>query len=214
MSDVRLDVLAIGSLAKNPYWGEKAAVREEYATVTLVRTGDAVIVVDPGWPAEVLRAALHYRAGLEPDSVTGVFLTHFDPAHRRGLALFEEATWWMYDEEIRYWDAELPVDSPDRRPLARIEEAPERLAPGVDLFPTFGHTPGHTSLLVCTAIHTAVVAGDAVLTREHFERANLGDPPYDLEKAKESFREVVEIADSIVPGHDNAFGCRSGAAVF
>ena len=40
MSDVQVDVLAIGSLAKNRYWNEKAAVRNEYATTTLVRSGD------------------------------------------------------------------------------------------------------------------------------------------------------------------------------
>ncbi len=213
MTDLRLDVIAIGSLAKNPYWNEKTPVREEYATATLVRAGEAVILVDPGWPAEVLRSALYYRAGLEPKAVTHVFLTHFDPAHRRGISLFAKAVWWMYEEEIRYADAEAPADSPDRRVLARLEAAPERLAPGVDLYPTFGHTPGHASLLVYSAVQGTVVAGDAVLTRDHFEHGNLGDPPYDLVKAKESFRDLVEAADAVVPGHDNLFSCRTGGGI-
>ena len=210
MTDLRLDVIAIGSLARNKYWNEKTSVREEYATATLVRSGEAAILVDPGWPAEVLRAALYYRAGLEPAVVTHVFLTHFDPAHRRGIALFPKATWWMYEEEIRWEDDELPPDAPERKILARFEAAPERLAPGVDLYPTVGHTPGHASLLVCTAVEGTLLAGDAVLTRDHFEHGDLGEAPYDLARAKETLRDLVEAADAVVPGHDNLFSCRAG----
>jgi glyoxylase-like metal-dependent hydrolase (beta-lactamase superfamily II) len=213
VSDLRTDVIAIGDLARNRYWGEKAPRREEYATSTLVRAGEMVLLVDPGWPAEVMRTALFYRTGLEPEAVTHVFLTHFDPAHRHGLGVAPDAVWWMYEEEIRYADAELPHDAPDRTILARLEAAPEKLAPGVDLFPTFGHTPGHTSLLVYTALESTVIAGDAVLTREHLEHSDLGEPPWELEKAKESFAEVLEVADVIVPGHDNVFGVRTGGPV-
>lgn len=112
MSGIRLDIVAIGDLAKNRYWDEKAPKREEYATATLVRSGGVTLLVDPGWPAEVLRSALYYRTGLDPKAVTHVFLTHFDPAHRQGIGLFPKATWWMYEEEIIYVDAELASDAP------------------------------------------------------------------------------------------------------
>ena len=213
MSDVRADVLAIGSLAANAYWDEKAPVRREYATATLVRSDDVVLVVDPGWPADVLRAALYYRAGLEPAAVTHVFLTHFDASHFGGIGLFEDAAWSMYEEEIRWAEVEGLAGDAGRDVLRRLGAAPERFAPGVDLYPTFGHTPGHASLLVYTPIQSLVVAGDAVLTRDHFERANLGEEPWDLEKAKESFRDVFEIADLIVPGHDNLFVCRAAGGL-
>ena len=213
MTEARLDIVAIGSLAKNKYWKEKLPAREEYATTTLIRAGKMTLLVDPGWPAEVLRAAIFYRTGLEPKAVTHVFVTHFDPAHRRGIALFAKAKWWMYEEEMRYADAELPDDAPDRQVLARLEAAPERLAPGVDLYPTFGHTPGHASLLVYSAVESTIVAGDVVLTRDHFEQGDLGEPPWDLVKAKESFQEILEIADAVVPGHDNLFLCRMGGGL-
>ncbi|MBE3135680.1 MAG: MBL fold metallo-hydrolase [Acidobacteria bacterium] len=209
MGDVRVDVLVIGDLAKNTYWGEKAGVRQEYATATLVRAADVILVVDPGWPAEVMRSALYYRAGLEPKAVTHVFLTHFDPAHYGGAGLFEKAKWWIYEEEIRWAEAELAARDPGRTILKRLRPAPEKLAPGVDLFPTFGHTPGHASLLAYTAMETLVVAGDAVLTRDHFEHGDLGEGPWDLVKAKESFGDVMEIADLVVPGHDNLFVSRA-----
>jgi len=145
MSDVRADVLAIGSLAANAYWHEKAPVRREYATATLVRSDDVVLVVDPGWPADVLRAALYYRAGLEPAAVTHVFLTHFDASHFGGIGLFEDAAWSMYEEEIRWAEVEDLAGDAGRGVLRRLGAAPERFAPGVDLYPTFGHTPGHAS---------------------------------------------------------------------
>ena len=208
MSDVRVDIIAIGSLAKNKYWNEKSPVRSEFATATLVRSGDVALLVDPGWPAEVLRAALFYRAGLEPQAVTHVFLTHLDAAHCGGIGLFEKAKWWAYEEELKFADVEWPPEAPGRRMLARLDPAPEKFAPGVDLYPTFGHTAGHASLLVYTAAQSTIIAGDAILTRDHFERGDLGEAPWDLEKAKTSFRDIVEIADVIIPGHDNIFACR------
>jgi len=210
MSDVRVDVIAIGSMAQNAYWNEKTPVRKEYATTVLVRSEAMALVVDPGWPAEVVRSALYYRAGLAPEAVTHVLLTHFDPSHYAGIGLFPKAVGWMYDEEIRYAEAELAADGPGRPVLARLRAVPDKLAAGVDLFPTFGHTPGHASLLIYTTMHSMVVAGDAVLTQNHFERGDLGEAPWNLRKAKESFQDVMEIADVIVPGHDNLFIGRTG----
>ena len=57
-----------------------------------------------------------------------------------------------------------------------------------------------------------MIAGDAILAREHFEQGDLGDKPWDLVKAKESFQEVLEIADMIVPGHDNLFAAKASGA--
>jgi glyoxylase-like metal-dependent hydrolase (beta-lactamase superfamily II) len=213
MSETRIDVIAIGSLAKNKYWREKVPARQEYATTTLVRSGEVLLIVDPGWPAEVLKSALFYRAGLEPDAVTHVYMTHMDVCHMAGIGLFPKAKWLAYDEEMKYADAELAAAAPERAVLARLQSAPDKFAPGVDLFPTFGHTPGHASVLVYSPMQTAIIAGDAVLTREHFEQGDLGDAPWDLVKAKESFQDVLEIADIIVPGHDNLFVARAIGAL-
>jgi len=213
MADVRTDIIAIGSLAANPYWGEKRPVRREFATATLVRSGEVCLMVDPGWPAEVLKAALWYRAGLEPEAVTHVFLTHFDAAHFGGIDLFEGAAWSMYEEEIRFARAEADAAGPAARVLERVRPAPDRFADGVDLFPTFGPSPGHCSVLVYTALASTVVAGDIVLTGDHFARGSLGEDPWDLERAKESFQDVLEVADLVVPGHDNLVVCRAGGGL-
>lgn len=210
MSEIRLDVLTIGTLARNRFWNEKRDVREEFSTTSLVRSGKTVLVVDPGWPTEVMKAVLFYRAGLQPEDVTDVFLTHVDPAHGRGITLFDAARWTAYDEEILYAKAELRGDAAVDAVVDRLANVSDRLADGVDIFPTPGHSPGHTSLLVNTPVRTALVAGDAVLTRDHLEHCDLGPTVWDRDKAEESFREIFEIADFVVPGHDNIQWLRSG----
>jgi glyoxylase-like metal-dependent hydrolase (beta-lactamase superfamily II) len=200
---LRLDVLAIGTLARNRYWDEKGDVREEFATTSLVRAAEHVIVVDPGWPPDVLQAVLFYRAGLKPEAVTEVFLTHVDPAHLRGINLFAKARWLAFDEELAYARAELRGDAQLDAIIDRLHAAPEKLAPGVDIFPTPGHSPGHTALMLNSPIQTTLIVGDAILTRDYLEHGDFGSKVYDREQAESSFRELLEIGDFFVPGHDN-----------
>ncbi len=75
----------------------------------------------------------------------------------------------------------------------------------VDLFPLFGYTPGTCGVLVSMPTVTVLIAGDAVPTQDHFLAGQVLPDSMDLHAAQESMREVYEIADLIVPGHDNLF---------
>ncbi|MBN2582723.1 MAG: MBL fold metallo-hydrolase [Planctomycetes bacterium] len=209
MSELRVDVLALGTLAKNRFWDETRDMRDEVATCSLVRSGKTVLVVDPGWPDAVLQAVLFYRAGLRPEDVTDVFLTHLDPAHAGGTETFQKARWLAYEEEVVYGKAELKGDRAIAAILGRLKPAPEHIVPGVDIFPTPGHSPGHCSLMVNSPTETTFIAGDAVLTRDHLEHGDLGPTVWDRDKAAESFAEVLEIGDFVIPGHDNIVWLRS-----
>jgi glyoxylase-like metal-dependent hydrolase (beta-lactamase superfamily II) len=68
-----------------------------------------------------------------------------------------------------------------------------------------GVTPGSAALLLPLPSRTIVVAGDAVLTQDHFEAGRVFDQAMAVAQARESFAEIAEIADEIVPGHDNLF---------
>jgi len=214
MSELRADVLAIGTLSRNRFWNEQQDLRQEASTCVLVRGGDTRLVVDPGWPEQVLRAVLFYRAGLAPEDITDVFLTHLDPAHVGGAGLFEEARWLAYEEEIAYGKSELGDDPALATILDRLKPAPEHIAEGIDIFPTPGHSPGHTSLMVNTSMATTFIAGDAALTRDHLENGDLGPSIWDRDRAEESFRELLEISDFVIPGHDNIVWLRSQADFF
>lgn len=217
-------VISIGTLAANPLWEERAPVRTGHATTTLIRSGDRVILVDPGLPDRAVAARLTERAGIPASAVTHVFLTCFKPDVFRGILAFEKAKWWISQDEREQigvplvgqlqeaaaaGDAELKAALElDVGILRRCEPAPDEIAPHVSLFPLPGATPGLTGLLIAMPGRggggpTVLIAGDAVPTVEHLERGMVLDSAVNVTRARESFAEAVEIADLIVPGRDN-----------
>ncbi len=209
-------VISIGTLSGNEFWHETPGGRTAHATTTLVRSGEAAILVDPGLPPQIIAARLQERSGLRPEAITHVFLTCFRPAHRWGLAAFDHAQWLIGETERETIGHSLIhqhqqcQDADTRRVLAdeiallkRFTAAPDRLADRVDLFPLPGFTPGTCGLLLCELQRTTLIAGDAVATVEHLEHGRVPRGAYDVEQARASLTEAVEIADLIVPGHDN-----------
>lgn len=216
---VEYDIVSIGALSRNRLWDESEPRRTGHATTTLVRDAKVVLLVDPGLPAEVLAQRLDERSGLRPEQVEAVFLTNFRPLHRRGLAAFSRATWLMHEPELTAMKAHLAeverhseagddvrhLVREEAALLARVQPARDKLTPAVHLFPTPGVTPGAAGLLLAAATHTVVVAGDAVISRGYYQAGRVFEQVSTVEDARESFREIVEIADEVVPGHDNAF---------
>jgi glyoxylase-like metal-dependent hydrolase (beta-lactamase superfamily II) len=219
MAAPRVDVISIGTLSRNRLWGEAQAVRTAHSTTSLIRAGKRTILVDPGLPAPALAARLGERAALRPDQVDIVFLTNFRQAHRAGLQLFATAKILIHENEQQFAAEQMqalidqaPPDDIDRRLLERdldlvqsLSPAEDKLAPGVDLYPLFGYTPGTCGLLVSAPVLTTLIAGDAVPTLDHFLAGQVLPDSHDIAAAQESLREVYEIADLIVPGHDNLF---------
>ena len=213
-------VISIGALAKNSLWGEKIPVRTSHATTTLIKAENAAILVDPALPAPALEARIFERTGLKAAAVTHVFLTNWRPAHRRALPLFDKAQWLMHADEIaaatnalneaqRYADEAAGTDAQlladEMKLLERVQPAPDELIEDVSLFPLPGYTPGQCGLLISQPTCTILIAGDAVPTSEHFGKGQVFQESFDVQKATQSLAEVYEIADQIIPGHDNLF---------
>ncbi len=225
-------IISIGALGAHPLWNERTPVRTGHTTTTLITSGDATIIVDPGLPAQALKARLGERAGITPDKVTHVFLTSFHPEARRGIGLFEHADWMLSEleretvgvpiaqslgrlaetAEIAKQAGEpmhedqqtmLEVLQRDIAVLARTQAAPDSLAEDVDLFPLPGLSPGSCGLLLSGSTHTTLVCGDTIATAEHLEQGKVLPGCADRERALSSFGEVIEIADLIIPGRDN-----------
>ncbi len=219
MASTRIDVISIGSLSRNRLWGESTAVRTAHATTTLVRSEKKTILVDPGLPAPALAARLFERTGMKPEAIDTVFLTNARPAHRAGLSLFTKAKVLIHELEQDSYVAQLrglidqaPEDDEDRAAMLReleivksFQPADDKLAANVDLFPLFGYTPGTCGLLVSTPLTSTLIAGDAVPTLDHFLAGQVLPDSADIKAAQEAMAEVYEIADLIVPGHDNLF---------
>lgn len=228
--DVR--VISIGAMSAHPLRNERSGVRTGHATTTLVRSGEAAILVDPGLPAPAVTARLEERTGLTPERITHVFLTSFHPETRRALEAFENAEWLIAEREReavgvpiaeslrRLAESQRAADAAgeefhedqqamlrvlqrDAAILHRCKPAPDSLAPGVDLFPLPGVTPGLTGLLIVRPTGDVLITGDAIPTIEHLEQGKAPQNAADIDQARESFAEAVEIADLLVLGRDN-----------
>lgn len=221
-------VVSIGALSRNRFWNEAEPKRAAHSTTTLLQDGNTTILVDPGLPEQALLQRLDERTGLKPEQVDVVFLTNFRPVHRRGLGLFGHATWLMYEPEIAavrehldQFSASLKqadqtsvghrerdvarLIAEERSILDRLKKADDKLTRKVHLFPSVGVTPGSAGLLLTEASRTVAVVGDAVISREYYEAGRVFEQVYDVQAAQSSFRDTMEIADVIVPGHDNVF---------
>lgn len=210
-------IASIGTLAFNSLWNERSILRTGHATTTVIKSGEAILLVDPSLPAQIVDARLQERWGFGLSKITHVFLTGFDPDRRRTLDGLQHATWYMHEPEITYaaesitdelhraeGDTELTqLLESHKELLSSFEFAQDCLLPGVDLFPLPGFTPGSCGLLLPTSSRTILICGDTVATSEHCAKGSVLSNAINIEQTQESFIECVEIADILVPGRGN-----------
>ena len=159
-------------------------------TVSLVRDGDRVIVVDPGMVADraLILGALEER-GVRPDDVTDVVLSHHHLDHTLNVALFPVVP--VHDfQSVLHGDV-----------FTRREAEGVQLTPSVRLLVTPGHTPQDLTTLVGTP--------DDVVALTHLWWTGEGpaDDPYatDRELLRSQRERVLQLADLVVPGHGAPF---------
>jgi len=213
-------IISIGALSHNPLWSETRPARTPHATTTLVETEGRLILVDPGLPAAALAARFNERTGKTLDAVTDVFCTTLRPAHRRGLPAMPNAAWWCTEDEKdgylnflageleaaeRNDSADVPVLKDQVGLIRRFRPTGEKLAPQVTVYPLAGPSAGSAGLLLTPPTRTTILAGDAALTAEHVARGQVWQGCADAEAAMRSIQDMLELADEIVPGHDNTF---------
>ncbi|MDP6541627.1 MAG: MBL fold metallo-hydrolase [Phycisphaerales bacterium] len=210
-------VASIGTLSLHPLWNERGEPRTGHATTTIIKSDDAILLVDPSLPPQMLDARLQERWGMRLTEVTHVFLTSFDPDRRRSLLGVEHASWLMHEPEIQAAAASIQeeIHHAENDPavvdilkkhldlLADFTSPEDQLFSFVDLFPLPGFTPGSCGLLLPLPKKTVLITGDTVATREHLEKGAVLQNCAEIETAKESFLECLEIADIIIPGRDN-----------
>ena len=175
----QLDVLTVG------YVGERVA-----GTVSLVRSGDAVIVVDPGMVSARAKILDPLTVlGLAVNEVTDVVVSHHHPDHTVNIALFPSAR--VHDFQATYEDDQW-IDHDDDFEVAA----------SVRLVATPGHTPQDLSTLVETA------SGLVVLTHLWWSALGPADDPFapDRGQLAASRRRILDLDPvRIVPGHGPAF---------
>ncbi len=168
-----------------------------------------------------LPAALR-AAGVRPDEVGQVVVTHAHYDHIGGLPAFGAAEVIMTRAEYEFWTGPMGT----RELFAHAAEASEishlralraagrltltgasyQVAPGIELTQVGGHTPGQAVVTVHTGAGRVILASDAVHYYEELERdrpfstvANLAD----MYAAFDQIRELEQDAGTrVVAGHD------------
>ena len=159
------------------------------STVSLVRSGGFVAVVDPGMvPSRGVVLDPLDALGVQVEDVTDVIISHHHPDHTINIALFPNARvhdhWAMYHHDV--WES---------RPAEGLV-----LAEGVSLLETPGHTPQDITTLVETG------GGVAALTHLWWHAEAETDPlAFDVDRLHKHRSRVLELASHIVPGHGAPF---------
>ena len=153
-------------------------------TQTVVNTGSEVILFDAGNGAGRRPNAGHMRkrladAGIAPEAVDVVALTHFHPDHIGGLMedgspAFPNARYVIPETEYNFWS---PPEMAEGEKTARVGKLVQSnvvpmaekaafikpggsVAAGVEALDSSGHTPGHTSYHIESGGKRLVVLGD------------------------------------------------------
>lgn len=195
------DVITIGNLSRNRYWGEsdEKAIHDVICTCTVISGKDFHIIVDPSIADEKAMAIeLKRRTGLVPDNIDMVFITHQHGDHVAGLKHFQKARWVAGSETAS-------ILNHSGSYARQVETAGIKLFGTIDVVPTPGHTPDHQSLRFDYKGLSVVVAGDSVATRDFWDERRAYYNVLDAAESKRSMEKINSIADIIVPGHDNCF---------
>ena len=160
------------------------------STVSLIRDGDARIVVDPGLVpdrADILDPLS--ALGIAPEAVTDVVFSHHHPDHTVNAALFPEAR--IHDVMATYHH-----DVWLSRPAEGVE-----VSPHVHLL----ETPGHSREDITTLVDTD--EGVTAFTHLWWTAEGPADDPYtfDRDVLRAQRERVLGLAARIVPGHGPAF---------
>lgn len=197
----RWEIVTIGNLSRNRYWGEsdEKGVRSAICTCTVIRGVGFDVIVDPSLArAESMSADLDRRTGLDPSEIDTVFITHDHGDHWCGLAHFAKARWLAGSEVAA------ALNRTGRLPR-QVEAASGRLFEAIDILPTPGHTVSHHSLRFDCEGKSVVIAGDAVATRDFWADRRGYYNCVDFDLAARSMDTIAGLADIVVPGHDNWF---------
>lgn len=205
----KCDVIVMGHLKWNPYFGEneKQPPRGNPSTCTstmirgIDREGKAyVLIVDPTLrnSAEEYYFDINRRTGLKAEAVTHCFITHEHFDHQVGVRYFPNAQWLAAEPVAQKLQDSPYIDG------SRVIPVSGEILPGVKVVPLPGHTMSLHGVEVQWAGRRILIAGDSVMTWEHFENQT-GMFEEDSEQGAETIRKIAQTYDVIVPGHDNWF---------
>jgi glyoxylase-like metal-dependent hydrolase (beta-lactamase superfamily II) len=166
----------------------------------VILVGEKTIMVDAGtgdlFGVKLGKLPNSLRAaGLEPEAITDILVTHIHPDHTGGLMLggkkvFPNATVHVNKREIAFWTDEAAGAKsigPTKQFFGQVAgsigpyvsagqvktfEGEADVVPGIRTLPAYGHTPGHTYYVLEDSGQKVVFMGDTI----HAPDAQFADP--------------------------------------
>lgn len=207
----------------------------------LIDTGEQKILVDTGLCDEERATRYHHKCqkrgclevqdhlprvlGIDPDEIDIIIFTHLHWDHVQNMKAFRRARYICPEPEIKWAYNPLPLYYRTyESPVLGIEPAyygcsfelvtgETEIVPGITMFDTPGHSPGHMAVTVETDAGCIVIAGDAIFQARNME-PNEEEMwrywvPARFVNSIDGWRSVEDIdrrADFILACHDEAVG--------
>jgi glyoxylase-like metal-dependent hydrolase (beta-lactamase superfamily II) len=163
------------------------------------------------------------RAGVKPEDITDVIISHIHWDHADGFDLFPKAKIWIQKDEIEYyagsaWNGrKRSAADPDdilglvklntEGRVALVNGDAQEILPGITCYTGGKHTYASQFLGVTTATGIAVLASDNAYLYENLEKhvpiAQTLDAASNL-RAQDRMKQLATNPKLIIPGHDPA----------
>lgn len=193
---MQLEVIKPGILVRN----NLGMILQASSTVTLVVGDGNNIIVDTGLPNEketILKGLSDY--GLTKDDINLVINTHLHGDHMGNNALFAKAKFMTHKNEL-----------PAKLPNVISVQGDFKVSENIRIMETPGHTAGSISVVVWVpeTKKTYVIAGDALPIKDNYLKWVPPAINFNPMVALASMKKIVDIADFVIPGHDDIFEIR------
>jgi glyoxylase-like metal-dependent hydrolase (beta-lactamase superfamily II) len=203
--------------------------------VWLVRGGGRNILVDSGFYREqffkqwqvtgfVKPSDAVKGAGVNPEEITDVVITHMHWDHADGMDLFPKARIWLQKDELEYYAGEAwqsrrthgGIDPDDVLAAVKLNLAgrvglvngdAQEILPGVTCYTGGKHTYASQFVTVNTAGGTLVLASDNMYLYENLEKHVPIAATLDAEsnlRAQDRMKQLAAATGIVIPGHDPA----------
>ncbi len=207
--------------------------------VWLIKGGGKNILFDCGFyrdkflqrwhPAEFRKPSDALKiAGLQPEDITDVIISHIHWDHADGFDLFPNAKIWIQKDEFEYYSGEAWQTKPGQRGrgagadaedvlglvklntegrLGFVRGDAQEIFPGITAYTGGKHTYQSQFIGVKTSEGVVVLASDNVYLYENLEKRAPIAQTLDAEsniKAQDRMKQIATKPEWIVPGHDPA----------